>query len=315
MPAVSARGVRALLGALWLIDAALQARPHFFTYDWWHNDLAESVMGQPEPVSRSILWATDHLAAHATAANTAAVIVQAAVGLALLLGRLERTAIAVSIPWALGVWWLGEGFGALPTGFAVLAAGAPGPVLFYPLIGLLAWPRTGQEVDRAMPRRAGVTCWVAIWAGGALLGLPWRFPAATMLQANAEQNNLGQPAWLTRLSHGAYSLVGSHRLLLPAILFVVQVGIGAGVLAERTRRYALRAGVALVVVCWVTVQGLGGLASGAATDPGQAPLLVLLAATVSSSARAFTTTSQGGVLSRRPHMRPARRRNRLEAAV
>ena len=124
MPAVSARGVRALLGALWLIDAALQARPHFFTYDWWHNDLAESVMGQPEPVSRSILWATDHLAAHATAANTAAVIVQAAVGLALLLGRLERTAIAVSIPWALGVWWLGEGFGALPTGFAVLAARA-----------------------------------------------------------------------------------------------------------------------------------------------------------------------------------------------
>jgi hypothetical protein len=315
LPAVTARGVRACLGGLWLIDAALQAQPHFFGTDWWHNDLAESVMGQPEPVSRSILWATGHLAAHAISANILVIAIQAVIGLALVLGRFERAAIVASIPWSLGVWWIGEGFGALPTGFALLAAGAPGPVLLYPLIGLLAWPAAGHEGDCAIPKRSAIACWAAVWVGGAILALPWRFPAARMLQANIEQNGLGQPAWIAHVSHFAYELVGSHPLLLPAVLFVVQVGIGAGAIAQSTRRYSLAAGVALAHVFWVTVQALGGLASGAATDTGPVPLLVLLALAVCSSTRSSAMRPQGGVRSRRPATMPSRWSARLEPAA
>ncbi|HET6874295.1 MAG TPA: hypothetical protein VFH70_05925, partial [Acidimicrobiales bacterium] len=135
------------IGLLWLLDAGLQAQAHFFTSDWWRNDLAESVMGQPAVVSRSILWATGVLSAHAGLANGLAVVTQAGIGLCLAIGRFERAAIAASVPWALAVWGVGEGLGGLPTGFAQLAGGAPGPVLFYPLIAVLAWPRRSTGGD------------------------------------------------------------------------------------------------------------------------------------------------------------------------
>ncbi len=38
-------------------------------------------------------------------------------GLRLVASRFERAAIVASIPWAVGIWWVGERFGALPTGF------------------------------------------------------------------------------------------------------------------------------------------------------------------------------------------------------
>lgn len=285
MVSLSARQIRACLGGLWLLDAALQAQPHLFSYDWWHNDLAESVMGQPAPVSRSILWATGHLAAHAAAVNAAAVTVQAALGLGLILGRYERAAITASIPWSLGVWWIGEGFGALPTGFAVLPGGAPGPVLLYPLIGLICWPGNSRPTRRHQSIRVGAArrAWTILWAGGAVAGLAWRFPAATMLQANIEQNNSDQPHWLVAVAATAYRTIGSHPLLVASLLFGAQLAVGAGVWPTRTRPYALAGGAVLALVFWATVQGLGGLASGSATDPGSAPLLLLLAVTVASA--------------------------------
>lgn len=285
MPALQARRIRACLGGLWLLDAILQAQPHCFSHDWWHNDLTESVMGQPRPISDSILWATHHLAARPALANTAAVAVQAAIGLCLLLGRFERIATAASIPWALAVWWVGEGLGALATGFALLPAGAPGPVLLYPLLGILSWPRPAENSWVGRPSSAPAVAWCVIWSGGALLGLPWRFGAARMLQANIEQNELGQPNWLSGPAHSAYTTVGSHPALLPGLLFLAQVGVGLGVLRETTRRYALAGGVGLAVVFWIAVQGMGGLAGGTATDPGSAPLLVLLALTVACACR------------------------------
>lgn len=285
MYSLSARHIRACLGALWILDSLLQAQPHFFGYTWWHDNLAESVMGQPKSISLSILWATSQLAHHPAVANGIAVTIQASIGILLLVGRFERAAIAASIPWSLAVWWVGEGFGAIPTGFAVLAGGAPGPVMLYPLIGLLCWPAPSSRQRRRSPvaRAAVARCsWLAVWVGGATVGLPWRFGAARMIDANIEQSALGQPAWVSGISHSAYQAVSSHPLGLPTALFVAELAIGAGVLSDRTRAFALVAGVALALLFWMAVQDFGGLAGGAATDPGSGPLLLLLAATVLS---------------------------------
>lgn len=280
MPRLSRRQVRILVGFLWLIDAGLQAQPHFFTADWWGSDLAESVMGQPSPVARSILWATGLLSIHPVLANGLAIAVQAGIGLCLVTGWAERTAIVASVPWALMVWWVGEGLGSLPTGFAQLPAGAPGPVLFYPLIAFLAWPG-----ERQLPARASTVAWSAVWAVGAVTGLPWRFPSAQALRANIEQNSLGEPHWLSAVAGRSYALVGAHRLLIPLSLLLLQSGIALGVLSVRTRPYALAAGALLALLCWITVQDLGGLVSGSATDPGSGPLLLLLAVVVAASTR------------------------------
>jgi hypothetical protein len=280
------RRVRVAVGALWLLDAALQAQPRLFGPDWWRNDLAQSVMGQPHAVARSILWVVDRITWHPAPWNGLFVAVQALLGLCLLAGRFEKAAIVASIPWALGIWWIGEGFGALPTGFGLFAAGAPGPVLYYPLLGLLAWPHQAPSPPSSAVRAVnpggfiGVSTmvWAALWAGAAMLLLvPGRFGAGRVLRANLEEHSLGQPAWLAGTSHHAYQLVGAHPLLVGAALAAAQTAIGLGVFFPRARRIALGAGIVLAVVFWIVFENLGGIAGGGATDPGAAPLLIILA--------------------------------------
>jgi hypothetical protein len=281
MPGVlTRRHIRAALGALWLLDAALQAQPHLFSADWWHNDLAQSVMAQPPIVARTILWTVGHIASHPAVWNGAFVAVQATLGLCLLAGRFERAAIAASIPWAAGIWWIGEGFGALPGGFGLFAAGAPGPVLYYPLLGLLAWPHTPGDPDSVATHvrdRTTATAWAALWAGGAmLLVVPSKFGAARVLLANLEERSLHQPGWLAATSHHLYQLVQAHPVLVPFLLAATEAAVGLGVFVPPARRIALTVGIALAVVFWVAFEQLGGIAGGDATDPGAAPLLVIL---------------------------------------
>ena len=276
---ITRRHVRVALGGLWLLDAVLQAQPHLFTADWWHADLSQSVMGQPAPIAKSILWMVDRVAVHPALWNSAFVAVQALLGLCLLTGRFERAAIVASIPWALGIWWVGEGFGGLPTGFGLFAAGAPGPVLYYPLLGVLAWPAAGARRGSTVSvRRAScATAWAALWVGGAFMLLPWKFGPGRVLRANLEEHSLAQPAWLAGTSHKAYQFAGSHPVLSAIILGGVGVAVGLGVFRPRFTRFSLAAGVVLAIVFWVVFEDLGGIAGGDATDPGSAPLLVILA--------------------------------------
>jgi hypothetical protein len=270
---------------MWLLDAALQGAPALFTASWWRTDLAQSVMGQPMAVNHSIFWAVNIIAAHPTAWNSGFIAIQATLGLALITGRFERAAIIASIPWALGIWWVGEGFGTLPTGFALLAAGSPGPVLFYPLIGILAWPRrrpattasSNHAPASGVCQRAGLTAWVVLWAGQALLQIPWSFPSAQVLTANIEESSQGQPGWLSAIAHTTETLARHHAVALTVTLAVVQIAVGIGVLIPRARRPSLTAGIALSLAFWLTFQYLGGIPGGDATDPGSGPLLVLLA--------------------------------------
>jgi hypothetical protein len=277
---VTRRGVRIILGVLWLVDAALQAAPALFTADWWRGDLAQSVMGEPLPINRSIFWAVDIIAAHPAAWNTAFVAVQALLGLALIIGRFERTAIVVSIGYGLGIWWVGEGFGGLPTGFALLAAGSPGPVVFYLLLGLLAWPRRGA--DGSEPRltidpTAGLVGWALVWAGQAVLHLPFAFPPGQVARANIEEPADGEPHWLAAWAAHLEAFAGAHGTLLAVASAAVEIVVGLGVLSRHTRRPALIAGIVVALVYWVFVQDLGTLLAGDSTDPGSGPLLVLYA--------------------------------------
>ena len=279
------RQVRVVLGVLWLVDAALQAQPSLFTAAWWRTDLAQSVMGEPMVINRSIFWAIDLIAAHAAIWNAVFVAIQVAIGLALVLGRWERVAILASIPWALGIWWVGEGFGTLLSGFAIAAAGSPGPALFYPLLAILAWPRRTEEAlvsplrvpEGTVGRRPGATAWLLLWAGQALLQIPWSLPPGQVLVANVQEHSFGQPTWLGTIAHTTEGLARNYPTALTMTLAVAQVAIGIGVLLPWARRAALSVGIGLSVVFWFSFQGLGGLAGGGATDPGSAPLMVLLA--------------------------------------
>jgi hypothetical protein len=272
---LSRRQVRVALGLVWLLDAALQGAPALSTAGWWRTDLAQSVMGEPMAINHSIFWAVNIVAAHAAIWNSGFIVIQAALGLSLITGRFDRAAIVASILWALGIWWVGEGFGTIPTGFALLASGSPGPVLLYPLIGILAWPQTGPA--SLVYQRAATTAWAVLWAGQALLQIPWTMPSSQVLVANIEENSQGQPGWLGAIAHTTEALARHHGVALSVTMVLVQIAVGIGVLLPRSRRPALVAGITCSLVFWFTFQYLGGILGGDATDPSSAPLLILLA--------------------------------------
>ncbi len=304
-PLLSRRKVRFWLGAIWLVDGFLQANPRFFTAAWWRDSLAQSVMGEPAWASRSILWAVSVIAAHAPLCNGVFVAFQLGIGLALVTGKCERVAIAVSVPYALGVWWVGEGFGGLPSGFAMMATGAPGAALLYPTIGLLAFPsprrtdgqwtrrewsvgesaqsgvggaerfESGSTLEMPVSLRLGLAVWVTLWAGQVLLAFTWVMSTSLVLRANLEESSLGNPAWVVALGQPLSLLANHHAVALAAVIGAVQIAVGVG--AFWRLRTALAAGVVVAAVFWISFEYFGGIASGGATDPNSGPLLVLLA--------------------------------------
>lgn len=273
---LSRRGLQVALGALWVIDGLLQAEPAKFARGYPLGDLAQSAMGQPAAVSHSIFSAITPFVAHWPLWNLAAVLLQLAIGAALVSRRLVRPALAVSVGWALVIWWVGEGFGTLPTGFAAMLGGAPGPALLYAVLAVLAWPRAGRP---SVAPGAWAAVWTVLWLGSAGLRLGFGFPAGQVIQANLEENALGQPGFLHQASAWLAQLAGGHGLGVSIALATVQVAVGLGGLGRRHRRWWLGLAVAFSLFAWVVGQSLGGVLSPDGTDPGLGPLVVLLALT------------------------------------
>ena len=268
------RRVQIALGALWVFDGLLQAEPANFARDYPLGELAQSAMGEPRLVNESIFWLVHPFAAQWPLWNAAAVLVQLAIGAGLLFRPTVRPALVLSFAWALVVWWVGEGFGGIPTGFATMLGGAPGPVLLYVLLGALAWPREGRaELDRSW----WTASWVALWVGSALVQAASPFPASFLVRANLEEVAAGQRWFLHSASYWLYHLAARSGTAVDVALVVVELAIGLGVLLPRLRVPSLALALAFAGFAWVVGQDLGGILSAGATDPSSGPLLALLA--------------------------------------
>ena len=275
---VSRRGLQLALGALWLLDAAFQAEPANFARGYPLNDLAQSVMGGPGWENHLIFAGLRPFDAHWPWWNAAAVALEAGIGLCLLTRRALRPALAASIAWALVIWTLGEGFGMLPTGYAQLLFGAPGAALLYAALAVLAWPDPGRrDVSPTLWR----SVWGVLWLGAAALELPAVYSPGVSLAANFEESSLDQRAVLAHLSHAVAGFALAHPVAFTVTLALVQLAIGLAAFGPRRRlRPFLAAAVVLSALYWVVGQQLGGLLNAGATDPGSAPLVILLALVV-----------------------------------
>jgi len=329
--ALGAAGVRVGLGLLWLAAGVLELQPADFAPGFARLDLAQAVMGEPAVVARSILvvlrpfesaWPLWNALVAAVELGFGAVLVAGGVVAARGLGagglapagrgiaRLERPVLVASALVALLFWWVGEGFGGLPTGFAVPLGGAPGPALLYALLALLAWPGP-QRADGGprWQRTVWRLSWALVWWGSALAMVSWTLPAAIVLRANLVENGIGQPALLRAWGDALASAVaraGGEPVALAVGLVALTIGVaavlplgperrplepghveaeeeqavrspGARRLAPTVSRLLLGSGVLLALLAWVFVQDLGGLAAPGGTDVGLGPPLVLLA--------------------------------------
>lgn len=127
-----------------------------------------------------------------------------------------------------------------------------------------------------MDRRWWTAAWVGIWVGPALVQMASPFPPAFVVRAGIEETAAGQPWFLHSASYWLYHLAGRSGAAVDVALVVVELAIGLGVLAPRLRPAALVLALAFAALTWVVGQDLGGILSPGATDPGSAPVLVLL---------------------------------------
>ncbi len=284
---ISLRQVQVALGALWLLDGLLQLQPPMFTSAFVTQILDPVAQGQPPLIGHSITAMASFIAPHIAAWNLVFALVQLALGLGFLWRRTVRPAIVASLAWSLLVWWFAEGLGGLLTGGATPVTGAPGAVLLYALIALIAWPRgagpssaTNAAGQGLLGDRGTRAVWVVLWVTGAVLILlppnRGRGAIASTIAAAAA----GEPQWLRGLQLPVAHLLAGQGAALALGLGVLQLAIGLGVLLRSARHLALGAGALLAVAFWVLGQSLGGILTGAGTDPNTGPLLVLLGATL-----------------------------------
>ncbi|MDX6207140.1 MAG: hypothetical protein QOF39_3197 [Frankiales bacterium] len=260
------RHLQIALGLFWLLDGLLQLQPYMLGTDFANQVIAPTASGQPHWVSAPVLWGARLIAAHPVAWDVPFALIQLLIGLGLLFPRTAKLALAVSVPWGLGVWFLGEGLSGMASGHASLLTGAPGSVLVYVLLALAAWP--SRDAGRETPARWLPIAWAVIWVGGAVLqALPAQNTGQDLVSALAGPDPAS--GWMT-----------SHGTVVVAVLVIVEALIGLGALHRRTRGPAVIAGLVLALAIWVIGQDLGLLFSGQATDPNTAPLLALMAVSI-----------------------------------
>jgi hypothetical protein len=280
---ISRRGLLIGLGLIWVLDGALQYQPSMFTRAFAEQIIAPVGAGNPGWVAGPVAWTAAQISQHLLLANATFATLQLAIGLGILWPRSTRLALAVSVPWALGVWWLGEGLGGVLTTSASPLTGAPGAVVLYALLAVLLWPR---ESDHASPAvayagpagtRIAQVAWLVLWCALAVecLGPAYRPPNAlgdTVLGMQA-----GEPGWMAAADRVAGDALLGHGALASVLLAVLLAAIAGAVFVPALTRPALAAGIGLALLIWVVPENLGGIVTGSGTDPNTGPLLALLA--------------------------------------
>jgi hypothetical protein len=241
--------------------------------------------GSPGFVASPVMFAGQFMLHNEAAFNAVFATIQLALGTGLLCRRTVRGALAASIVWALSIWWLGEGLGGIFTSTATPLTGAPGAVLLYAMIAVLAWPARSPEARGAsvaagslLGGRLARLAWLALWGNGAyfLLLAPNQAPGA--LRATITAGTAGEPGWIVSMERTAAATIGAHSTAVTAVLAALFAVIAVGVLVPATILPVLALAMLTAAVIWVLAQGFGGIFTGQGTDPNTGPLLILLAA-------------------------------------
>jgi hypothetical protein len=316
----SQRALQVVLGLLWILDAALQFQPFMFGRGFVDSFILPNANGQPFVLGDLITHLGNFVAPDIAVWNTFFALIQLFIGVGLLFPRSVRPALAVSFVWAPCVWVIGEGLGMLLTGRASALTGAPGSVLLYGLLGLMAWPRRPRRPVDWSDRPAGVAssaaaqgigrsvtplaAWAGYWSLAAVLFLLPANRTTTSVQSAIVGMAAGAPGWYARFLTDVGNLFSTTGTQTAWILAIVSVVIGLGPLVARRPGWFLAAGALFAFLLWIAGQGLvGNVFTGSDTDPNTGPLVILLAAamvpTVTASKAAWRAPA-GEILRRSP---------------
>jgi hypothetical protein len=276
------RWLQLALAAFWLLDAVLQLQSFMFG-PGFSQLIARTAAGNPGFVAGPITWSARLIADHPTWTDAAFATVQLFLGAGIAWRPAVKIALAASIPWSLGVWWVGEGLGGVLSGTANPVMGGPGAVIVYALLAVLLWP-TGRDGPFEAARPLGATparlLWLVLWGSLAWFAIgPAANRSSQAMHAMIAGMAAGEPGWLASLDRNAANLVAGQGTTAAVILAVVLGLVAAGVfLPVPAARAALVLAVVVAAAIWVVGENFGGIFAGSGTDPNTGPLLMLLAA-------------------------------------
>jgi hypothetical protein len=278
------RTFRLLLATVWLLDAVLQLQPFMFTrgsngFSGMLNGLAA---GNPGIVYHSIAWNASNVYHQPILTNAIFASIQFVIAFGIVYKRTCRPALVLSIVWSIGVWWFGEGAGAIFLGGATPFGGGPGGVLFYALIAVLLWPSEGSDKPFVAARTVGAATakaiWAVVWGVLAVLSLVGSGRSPQALHDLVAGLNNGQPGWLAHIDRSSETLFLHHGTVMAVLLAIVCVIVAAGVYAPpQIAQVTVVLAIVTFALIWVAVQDFGGILAGGATDPNSGLLVILLA--------------------------------------
>lgn len=278
------RTFQLILATIWLLDAVLQIQPFMFTrgsngFSGMLNGLST---GNPSWVAHTITWNGSIIYHQPVLTNTLFAFVQFAIAFGIVWRKSVKPALALSVLWAVGVWWFGEGSGGVFHGAATPFSGGPGGVLFYAVLGVLLWPSEGPIRPFVAARTVGLNAaraiWVGVWGLLAVLSVVGSGRSPQALHALVAGMNNGQPGWLAHIDRVSESFLLHHGTPAAILLAIVCLIVAAGVfLPPQGAQVTLVLAIAVFAVIWVAVQNLGGVLAGGATDPNSGLLVIVLA--------------------------------------
>jgi hypothetical protein len=284
------RALQITLGLFWLLDAGLQFQPFMFGNRFTTTILLPNAQGQPAVIGWIITNVSHFIGPHVAVWNTLFALIQLAIGGGLLFRRTVRSALVISFFWVAGVWFFGEGLGMIFTGAASALTGAPGSVLMYGLLGLMAWPRrpsaagtapvgiassaAGQGIGGAV---TPLLAWSGYWSLAALLFVLPDNRTTTSVSSAITGMSPGEPGAYSHFLTHLGNHFGAVGVQTTWVLAVASLVIGWGPLLVRRPHLFLAGGALLSVLFWVSAQGLGGIFTGSGTDPNTGPLVIVMA--------------------------------------
>ena len=280
------RTFQLVIATVWLLDAVLQLQPFMFTPggNGFSGMLGGTAVGNPGWIAHSITWNAANVDHHPVVWDSLFALIQFVIAFGIVWRRTLRPALALSMVWSLGVWWFGEGLGAVLRGGATPFGGGPGGVLFYAVLAVVLWPRVGSDQPFVAARTVGVRAakaiWVGVWGLLAVLALAGSGRSPQALRQLVAGVDRGQPGWLAHLDRISETAFLHHGTTLAVLLAVLCGATAVAVfLPPQATQVVLVVTVGVLAVIWVAVQDVGSILAGGATDPNAAPLVIILVLT------------------------------------
>src|SRR5690242_3181467 len=278
------RALQLTLGVIWLLDAALQYQPYMFSKGFVSEVIQGTADGNPAVIADPITWSAGLMMQHIAVYNALFATIQLFLALGLLWRRTVKAALAASIAWAVAVWWLGEGLGGVLTGTASPFTGAPGAVILYVLLALVAWPSPAADTRGSSVATTGrlgpVTprlLWALLWGSLAYFALQPASRSPGALGTTLTGMKDSEPGWISSID-GALAHAVAHLGTQVSVTIAVLCALaGATVALGRFTRLGVLIAAIVGAVIWLA-EDFGEIFTGQGTDPNSWLLLIIAAA-------------------------------------